>query len=113
MAFFITQISDDTEMLIEAETTGAFTKSDLEIRPDPLKAFLNAVDAASKLGLAFADRLRPTMASTRSEADVHFGLKVDGNGSVMISKDSSECQFQVTLRFKGGDETASDYGPAS
>ena len=101
MAFFITQISDDTEMLIEAETTGAFTKSDLEIRPDPLKAFLNSADAAAKLGLAFSERLAPTMAATHSDVDVHFGLKVDGNGSVMISKESTGCQFQVTLRYKG------------
>jgi len=101
MAFFITQISDDTEMLLEAEPTGAFSKSDLEVRPDPLKAFLNTVDAAAKLGVAFSDKLAPTMASTNSDVDVHFGLKVDGNGSVMISKESTGCQFQVTLRFKG------------
>jgi hypothetical protein len=101
MAFFITQISDDTEMFIEAETTGAFTKSDLEVRPDPLKAFLNTVDAAAKLGVAFSDRLTPTMAATNSNVDVRFGLKVDGNGSVMISKEATLCQFQVTIRFNG------------
>ena len=43
MAFFLTQITEDTEMLIETETTGAFNKSALEVRPDPKKAFLNTV----------------------------------------------------------------------
>ncbi len=102
MAFFTTQVTDDVMLLIEAETTGAFSKSDLEIKPNPLMAFLNSVDAVAKLGTAFSDGLSPTMESAGCDVEVLFGIKVDGNGSVMISKESNVCQFQVTMKFQRG-----------
>ena len=107
MAFFLTQITEDTEMLIETETTGAFNKSALEVRPDPKKAFLNTVDACNKLGLALAEQLQDTMDETGCAIDMQFGIKVDGNGSVMIAKEMSGCQFRVALAFKP-DEKADD-----
>jgi len=108
MAFFLTQITEDTEMLIETETTGAFNKSALEVRPDPKKAFLNTVDACNKLGVAFSDQLRETMDSTGCSIDMQFGIKVDGNGSVMIAKEMAGCQFRVAMAFKSSDAPVSD-----
>lgn len=103
MAFFMTQVTEDVMLLLEAETTGAFSKSDLEIRPNPLMAFLNSVDAVSKLGKSFSDGLSPTMETAGCDIDVTFGVKVDGNGSVMVSKEATSCQFNVTMRFTRGD----------
>lgn len=103
MAFFLTQITEDTEMLIETETTGAFNKSALEVRPDPKKAFLNTVDACNKLGVALSDQLREMMESTGCSIDMQFGIKVDGNGSVMIAKEMAGCQFRVAMAFKTSD----------
>ncbi|MFT4626816.1 MAG: hypothetical protein ACI8PZ_005494 [Myxococcota bacterium] len=102
MAFFMTQVTDDVMLLLEAETTGAFSKSDLEIRPNPLMAFLNSVDAVAKLGKSFSDGLSPTMETAGCDIDVNFGVKVDGAGSVMISKEANTCQFNVTMRFTRG-----------
>jgi hypothetical protein len=101
MAFLTTQISDDVMLMLECETTGAFTKSDLEIRPNPLMAFLNSVDAMAKVSKAIADGVEPAMATTDTKMDVRFGIKVDGNGSVLISKEQTGCQFLVTLQFNG------------
>lgn len=97
MAFFMTQVTEDTEVFLETETTGAFNKSALEVRPDPRKAFLNTVDACNKLGIALAEQLHETMETARCDIDMSFGIKVDGNGSVMIAKEMANCQFNVAI----------------
>ena len=99
MAFFMTQVTDDVMLLLEAETTGAFSKSDLEIRPNPIMAYLNSIDAVAKLGNSFSSGLSSTMESAGCDIDVTFGVKIDGAGSVMISKEQQVCQFNVTMRF--------------
>ena len=99
MAFLVTEISDDVTLMLECETTGAFSKSDMEVRPNPLMAFRNSLDMIGKIGVAFAEQVGPAMAAADAEMDVKFGVKVDGQGAVMVSMRSEECQFNVTMRF--------------
>lgn len=101
MAFIMTQVSDDVMMLLECETTGAFSKSDLEIKPNPMMAFLNSVDAIAKIARSVGDGVAPGLLESGCDVDVQFGLKIDGAGAVMISQDSSG-QFKVNLKFTRG-----------
>ena len=103
MATFMTELDDAGEVrfLMEAETTGAFAKSDMEIRPNPLMAYKQCVQAIGMMAGRMAESIGASVAGTGVDAEVSFGLKVSSAGAVMISQQSSLCQFQCTLRFKG------------
>ncbi len=103
MATFMTELDDAGEVrfLMEAETTGAFAKSDMEVRPNPLMAYKQSVNAISLMAARMAESIGASVAGTGVDAEVTFGIKIDSQGAVMISQQSSLCQFQCTLRFKG------------
>jgi hypothetical protein len=98
MPVFVTQIEGDQLMLLEAETTGSFGKSDLEIRPNPMAAFDNSMDAMGRIGRIVAERVQAQYAGTGIEsAEVSFGIKIDHSGSVMIAQENERSQFTVKI----------------
>jgi hypothetical protein len=100
--FYVTDLDDDTQIVIEAATSGAFAKSDLEVRPNPRLALQNAITTTGQIAQKFATELRPAMAASRAEAEVSFSVKCDHTGLVMIAMNPTEGQFKVTLSFKNG-----------
>jgi hypothetical protein len=103
MPVFVTQIEGDTMMLMEAETSGAFAKSDLEIRPNPMAAFDASLDALGRIGRVAAERLRQQYDGTGIESvELTFGIKTDGAGSVMIAQVNEAAQFTVKLSLRTG-----------
>lgn len=103
MPVFVTQLEGDKMMLLEAETSGAFAKSDLEIRPNPIAAFDNSIDALGAIGTIVCDRLRDKFAGTPIEtAVVTFGVKIDQAGAVMIAQVHDNAQFTVSLTVRVG-----------
>jgi hypothetical protein len=97
--FYITQLDEQTKLVLEAEASGAFAKSDLEVRPDPEKALVNAIDTARTLTRWLAHELGPTMREVGAEAQIAFSLKADSQGMVMIGMRPGDGQFQCTLTF--------------
>lgn len=102
MATFMTELDEAGEVrfLLEAETTGAFAKSEMEIRPNPLQAYKQAVNAIGLMAERMADSIGSKVAGTGVDASINFGIKVDSAGAVMISMNNN-CQFNCTLTFKG------------
>ena len=101
MATFVTQIEGDTMMMMEAETSGTFAKSDLEIKPNPMAAFDNAIDNASLMARVLSGKMSQALAGTSVEsAEVSFGIKIDQAGSILIAQESDKAQFQVRIVFK-------------
>lgn len=101
MPVFTTQLEGETLMLIEAETTGAFAKSDLEIRPNPMAAFHTAVVAMGTMGRVMSARIQKEYAGRGiTSAEVSFGVKVDQAGSVMIALEAEKAQFIVKLNIR-------------
>ncbi len=111
--FYITDLDDDTQIVIEAATSGAFAKSDLEVRPNPSLALQNAITTTGQIAQKFATELRPTMVATGADAEVSFSMKCDHTGLVMIAMNPGEGQFQITMSFKnpGGGSTAREPFP--
>ena len=107
--FYVTDLDDATQVVIEAETSSAFAKSDLEVKPNPTLALQNAIETSARVASRFARELRPVMASTGSDAEVSFSMKCDHTGLVMLAMNPEEGQFKVTLRF---DRTAGG-GPSA
>ena len=102
MATFMTELDDAGEIVfpIEAETTGAFAKSEGDMRADPLSAYKETVKAIGMMAERMAEGIGGAVKGTGVDAEVQFGLKIDSAGAVMISMNPS-CQFLCTLRFKG------------
>jgi len=101
MPVFVTQVEGDNLMLMEAETSGAFAKSDTEIRANPMAAFDNAFEAIARIGRAANDRLATMAAGTAIEqVELRFGIKVDQAGAVMIAMENEAAQFTVKLSFR-------------
>ncbi len=103
MATFMTELDEAGEVrfLMEAETTGAFAKADAEIRPNPLLAYKQCVQAISLMAERMAESIGSSVEGTGVDAEVSFGLKVSSDGAVMISQNYTNCQMYCTLRFKG------------
>ena len=99
MAFFVTRLDESTQCLIECETSGAFSKSDLEIKPDPEQAVIIAMSTIVKIAEVMGRNSAQLKSAGANEFDIDFGIKVDGVGSVMIAQRVDEGQFRVALRF--------------
>lgn len=104
--FYITHLDDDTSLVLEAETSGAFAKSDLEVKPNPTKALINAVATARTFARFLANELGPTLKETGAEADITFSIKADSQGMVMIGMKPGEGQIHCSLKFGGGTRAA-------
>ena len=103
MPVFVTQLEGDTMMLLEAETSGAFAKSELEIKPNPMAAFDNSVALMGTIGRIMSERLAAEFGGGGVEkAVVSFGIKVDGAGSVMLAQETDKAQFALTLTLRTG-----------
>jgi hypothetical protein len=95
--FFPTELDENTTFLIESETEGAFTKSDLEIRPDPYRAYHNAIALGSDIAKDIAAQFGAAMEGQKVNAEVTFGIRISSAGVVMISQTLGKAQFHVRL----------------
>ena len=102
MATFMTELDQAGEqlMLIEAETTGAFSKSELDIKPNPLQCYKQSIGAIGQITKIMAIQIGEQTRGTGAAVEVTFGIKIDGSGSVMISSMTSTCQLTCTLKFE-------------
>lgn len=97
---FESKIDDQTWLLIEAETSGAFSKSDFEdSKFTPQLAFLNLCTVSAQVALGLTRSLEERLGGTQAEVDVTFGVKSDAHGNVMVAMKPDEGQFSVTVRY--------------
>ena len=97
--FYPTNLDEKTTLLLETEVSGAFVKSDLEIRPDPETALKNAVVAARTFAEHVATEMRSSLELHKMGMEVRFGVRCDGNGTVMIGQNlgNSQLVFKIDL----------------
>lgn len=100
MATFMTELDDAGEqmMLLEAESTGAFSKSDLETKPNPLLCYKQSMTAIGTIAKRMALQIGESTKGSGAAVEVSFGIKIDSNGTVMISANTN-CQLNCTLKF--------------
>lgn len=99
MALIQTRIGDKA-ILLEAETTSAFSKSELEERPDPEKAMETSIDLLATLAAAVANQVGDAVPEGGS-AEVSFGIKVDAEGQVCVAKSIDDGQLKCVVRYDG------------
>ena len=98
---YATKLDENTRLLIEAEASGAFVKSDLEELPDPETAVLRMVDTVAKVGAAMAKQITPGFQGTGCSWELSFSVKADGFGTVMIANTPEAGQFKVSVIYAG------------
>jgi hypothetical protein len=101
MAQFVTQIEGEHLVMVEAETSGAFAKSELEIKANPMTAFETSIGIMTRMGRVISSRVRAELAGTGVDrAEVVFGIKCDQVGSVMIAQENEKAQFTVRVAIR-------------
>lgn len=98
--FYVTDLDDKTQLVIEAETSSAFAKSDLEVRPNPQSALVNAMETATYFAGRMVNEFRDVVNEAGGEAEISYSMKCDHTGLVMLAMNPEEGQFKVTLRIK-------------
>lgn len=97
--FLESRINEKLTILVDAETVGGLDKSQFNVNADPDHILDNAMAVmavcAEKMGAALstAGKAAPVLMELR------FGIKVDSNAVVSISRSLDEAQFQVTFRW--------------
>lgn len=98
--FYPTKLDEKTTLYVEAEASGAFAKNDLEVRPEPESALINAVATADQFGRFVAAKLKPMCRENGMDAEVSFSIRVDGNGTFMVAQQWDRGQILCKLTIK-------------
>lgn len=96
--FYETKLDENTWVLLDSESSGAFAKNETETKMSPAAALQNSLDVALNMGRALSSKLAVDI-DPRMALDLQFGIKCDGQGNVMISSKPDGGQFAVTLRW--------------
>jgi hypothetical protein len=96
--FYQTRLDENTWILLDAESHGAFAKSELESDMTPATAFENTLELAHQVARAVSAKLS-TDIDPRMAVNFDFSIKVDAGGNVMIAPARNVGQFSVTVRW--------------
>lgn len=97
LANYMTNMGDK-QILFEAPASGAFSKSDLEVTPDPLRALENIIGMIRDVSMYTGQQIAPALARTGAAMELRFAVRADAFGLVMLSESPDMGQFQVTLK---------------
>lgn len=93
-----TRLDENTDLFVDCETSGGFDKDQtaLDFHPD------DATDHVVSIATGVAARLRAVAAAAgeQAEVEVTFGVKIDSNAVVCVSRDPGAGQFQVRVRYR-------------
>lgn len=97
--FLESRINEKLTILVDAETVGGLDKSQLNVNADPD----HILDNAMAVMAVCAEKMGAALSTAGSKApvtmEIKFGIKVDSNAIVSISRNTSEAQFHVTFRW--------------
>lgn len=98
MANYMTFLGDQ-QILLEAPASGAFSKSELEVQPDPLRALENMLTLIRQVAVHVGHEVNPSLAEAGGALELRFAVRADAFGLVMLSEAADVGQFQCTLKF--------------
>lgn len=95
------RVNDKVTLLIDCESVGGVDKNSVggnSLPDDALKSTIAIIQAAAETlgaGLSLAGSSPPVM------MEVKFGVKIDANAIVSLSRNPQDAHFQVLLRWDG------------
>lgn len=100
--------SDGSMVSVEVEERDGEFRS---LRPDrPVASFDHVFQPVSEAAAAAMRALREPQPD---EVTIHFGIKVTGSGQAVVAKSTVDAHFEITLRWRPGDRSASGGRAAS
>jgi hypothetical protein len=101
MGFYVTKLGD-AQIVLEAPASGAFAKGASDVEADPRTAMANIIRNIRQVGSALGSELVPIVRNLGMAMDVSFAVRADSYGVVMVSQNTSEGQFLVTVKMIPG-----------
>ena len=96
--FYQTRLDENTWILLDTESSGAFAKSELESDMTPATAMENTLELAHQVARAVSAKLS-TDVDPRMAMNFTFSIKADASGNVMVAATHGIGQFNVTIRW--------------
>jgi hypothetical protein len=97
--FYEVKVDDETHILMEGKASGALAKGNDGNNFLPFDAYANCIDIVRKVASSISSEVAPAMVGTGCTFEVQFAVRADGNGTVMLSQDPNNGQFQVTVKW--------------
>ncbi len=96
------RLDENTTLLIDAEAMGGISKDDVDADFHPDDVFDHVVNTAAVVARKLAEAAaRSTEAfPTPTGIDMRFGVRVDSNSVVSVSRNPSQAQFQITASWR-------------
>jgi hypothetical protein len=96
--FYEVNFDDETRVLFEGQASGAITKGRGTSDFIPDDALDNVINLMRMVSIKVATEVAPTIDGTLCAFECEFGIRADGNGTVMISQDRNNAQFKITIK---------------
>lgn len=96
--FYEVNFDEETRIMFEGQASGAIAKGGTRNNFIPDDALDNCIDVMKKVAMRIATDVAPVVDGTVCAMEVEFGIRADGNGTVMIAQDPRIGQFRVVIK---------------
>ncbi|MFK7931621.1 MAG: hypothetical protein AB8H79_25810 [Myxococcota bacterium] len=96
--FYEVNFDEETRIMFEGQASGAIAKGGQRNSFIPDDALDNCIDVMKKVAMRLATDVAPVIDGTVCSMEVEFGVRADGNGTVMIAQDPRLGQFRVVIK---------------
>jgi hypothetical protein len=96
--FFEVNFDEETRVLLEGAASGAIGKGAGGKDAIPDHALDNIIDLVRRVSAKVATEVAPVVDGTLCTFELTFGVRSDGNGTVMIAQEPENSQFRVTIK---------------
>jgi len=96
--FFDVNFDEETRVLLEGAASGAIGKGAGGREAIPDHALDNMIDLVRRVSAKVGTEVAPVIDGTLCTFELTFGVRADGNGTVMIAGTPEAGQFRVTIK---------------
>lgn len=96
--FYEVNFDEETRVLMEGQASGAISKGGDSTDFIPDDALDNAIDLIQKVVARVSTEVMPAVDGQLCSMDLTFGVRADGNGTIMIAQTPELGQFKVTIK---------------
>lgn len=97
--FYEVDIGNDATILLEGQASGAIAKGGDGNYANPRDALKSSVEMIGQVAGVVASQVAPTMVGSGCTFEVEFGVRADGNGTVMLSQTPDIGQFRCVVKW--------------
>lgn len=96
--FYEVNFDEETRILFEGQASGAIAKGGGTNDFIPDDALDNSLDMVRKVAMKLAMEVCPILDNSMCAMEIEFGVRADGNGTVMLAQTPEIGQFKITVK---------------